>query len=91
MIRLILIACIVCCIAYVSPTRERTDVTAQVGAAISSVETLAAVASSSLVSSSVVASGLGQRVIEEAIRRPHVPVADTHADRLANAAERPYR
>lgn len=98
MMRLILIACIVCCIAYLSPTREHTDVATQIAATLSGVETLAALASSPLVSS-----GVGGRVIAEAIRRPHAPVAesradthadthaDTRADRLANAADRPYR
>lgn len=81
MIRLILIACIVCCIAYMSPTRERTDVAAQVDAALGDVATLAAVASSAL----------GQRVIEEVVRRPRALPAEIRADRLANAPERPYR
>ncbi len=81
MIRLLLIVCIVCSIAYLSPTRERTDAAAQVGAAMAGVETFAAVASSSF----------GQHAIEEAVRRPHAPAADTQADRLANAPERHYK
>lgn len=81
MIRLILIACIVGCLAYLSPTRERTDVTAQIGAALGDVESLAALASSAL----------GQRVIEEAVRRPRSPVVEARADRLANPPERPYK
>ena len=77
MMRLILFVFVVCCIAYLSPTRKRTDVTAQVDAALGGVESLAAVASSAL----------GQRVMEEVVRRPRAPAAD----RLANAPERPYR
>lgn len=96
MIRLILFAGIVCCIAYLSPTRERDDVASQVGEALSGVETLAAVASSSLVSSRLassrlVSSGFGQRVIAEAISRPPAPVAEPRVDHLANPPTRPYK
>lgn len=81
MIRLILIAAIVCCIAYLSPTREQADVAAQVSSALGDVGSLASLASSAV----------GRRVIEEAVRRPRPPLAEIRADRLANAPERPYR
>ena len=80
MMRLILFAGIVCCIAYLSPTRERSDVAAELATTLNGVETLAEVA----------ASPLGRHAIEEAIRRPHAPAA-AHADRLANAPKRPYK
>ncbi len=86
MIRLVLIAGIVGCIAYLSPTREHADVVTQVSSAWGGVENLAILASSTIGSS-----GLGQRVIEEAIRRPRAASAEGHGDRLANPPERSYR